>query len=141
MSRRSALRLLYVGYFLGLIAIFTLVNSGKTGILRIVEYVPFRDKTVHFLLIGGAGLVANLALGLRKWKAGRVMFYTGTCIVFVLATMEECSQMWIPTRTFSWADMSANWLGILFFDGCLRLAESKGWLRASGSVTNKGVVS
>lgn len=103
-------------YLALLAAIVTAANLGQKSLLRWVDYVPLRDKAMHFLLLGGACLVVNAMLSGRKLTVGRFSLYLGTAVVFLLATCEECTQIWMPYRTFSWADMTANWLGIICFD-------------------------
>lgn len=78
-----------------------------------VNRIPGADKTGHFVLIGILAWLANRALGYRTCPLGPGRVHLGGVIVLVLITLEEVSQIWIPTRTFDWGDLAANYAGIL----------------------------
>ena len=80
-----------------------------------VTAYPGLDKVGHFLLIGGTAFLLNLALGLRGWRALGRRWLVGSVIVAVVFTLEEFSQRWFPSRTFDLLDLTADYVGILFF--------------------------
>ena len=96
-------------------------------LLKMVNYVPGRDKTIHLLLMGGLAALVNGTLGGRR--AGRMPLATGTLVVLAVVTAEEFLQLAIPTRSFSWGDLACDWAGILILgEAAAVLARS----RASG---------
>jgi polysaccharide biosynthesis protein VpsQ len=88
-------------------------NLGRLrGIIGWVDMLPFGDKLGHFLLIGTLAFLLNYALNGRMVKIGRQKILLGCSIVAVAITIEELSQIWIPSRTFDLVDLTANYLGI-----------------------------
>jgi len=83
--------------------------------------VPAADKLGHFVLLGTMSLLVNLSMDLKRWRIGGRELLAGSIIVAILATAEEFTQRFIPTRSFSLLDLAANYLGIFVFG---RLAES-----------------
>lgn len=83
-----------------------------------IRQVPGSDKVAHFVLLGMMSLLLNLSLGCRRTKIyewDRNSYLTGSLILVVLVTVEEISQIWIPTRSFSMMDLISNYLGIMLF--------------------------
>ena len=68
------------------------------------EKHPGADKVGHFFLFGSLAYVLTRALGGR--------FLLGGLLVAVGVTLEECSQIWIPSRSFDLKDLAANYAGI-----------------------------
>lgn len=77
-----------------------------------VNSLPLGDKWGHLVLIGTLTFLLNYALSGRMVKIGRLKILLGCAIVAVAMTVEECSQIWFPTRTFDLIDLAANYLGI-----------------------------
>lgn len=78
-------------------------------------YVPFGDKIIHFLFIGGIAFFLNKTL---NWKTIRVLkfqLYLGSIFIGVLAFGEELSQAFIPSRNLDFFDLLFDFLGIYFF--------------------------
>jgi len=76
---------------------------------------PGLDKVGHFMLVGGAAFLLNLALGLREWRTLGRRWLLGGTLVAVAFTIEEFTQMWFPSRTFDLLDLAADYCGIVFF--------------------------
>jgi len=76
---------------------------------------PGSDKAGHFLLIGSMAFLLNLALGVREVRCCERGWLLGSFIVGVVFTLEEISQLWLPTRTFDWGDLAGDFAGIFFF--------------------------
>jgi len=112
-------------YLACLATIVALVNAGQSWLLAWVYYVPMRDKSMHFLLLGAACLGLNLALDCRKISLWGGALMWGTLLIFAFATLEEISQIWVPHRTFSYGDLLANWLGILCADRLLAFHQAR----------------
>lgn len=99
--------------FLAIIGITVGIDSGRLQSLTgWINSIPFGDKFGHLLVIGCLTFLLNDALARRKLKIGRFRILLGCTIVAVAMTVEECSQMWFPARTFDLIDLSANYLGI-----------------------------
>jgi polysaccharide biosynthesis protein VpsQ len=106
----------WVPFSLFLLFVVGIIIGSDLGWLRdVTKWVgslPFGDKWGHFILIGILTFLLNYALDSRMIGIGRVKILLGCAIVAVAITIEECSQIWIPSRTFDWVDLSANYFGI-----------------------------
>ena len=89
-----------------------------------IDRYPGSDKAGHFLLIGALALSLNWALRGRRVRLGRLIVQLGGLVIAAVITVEEFSQLWIPARSFDWADLVANYAGIACADWLAR-----GWLR------------
>jgi VanZ family protein len=85
---------------------------------------PFADKTMHALLIGGAGFWLNIWLNGRAWRAGALALPIGIAITFGIALIEEFLQLLSPKRTFDLLDLAFDVIGL-----CLAWMLSR-WLLA-----------
>ena len=113
---------LLFGLFIVIIVI--LADTRRLAPLGFIYDFPYGDKVGHFFLFGLFSLVVNLAVFESRWApaAGislkrdyrRPAAVTSLIIAFFVA-LEEFSQMWFPSRTFSLFDLSASFLGIAFF--------------------------
>jgi polysaccharide biosynthesis protein VpsQ len=85
----------------------------------IIDYVaawPNGDKVGHFLLFGTVSFCAVIASDFKIINISRyLVIYKASLFVAVIVIIEECSQIWLITRTFELADLLANILGILVF--------------------------
>ena len=93
-----------------------LANFGLGSLLfGFLDYVPGEDKTAHFILFGMMSFFLNTELYFEKLSIYPVSIMKGSFILIVIVTLEEMSQYFIPSRTFSWLDLSASYLGIYLF--------------------------
>lgn len=100
-------------FFLLVAGIIIADNLGRfQKIIGYVNTLPFGDKWGHFIFIGTLTFLLNYALEGRMVKIGNRRVLFGCTIVTVGITLEEISQIWIPSRTFDLVDLSANYLGI-----------------------------
>ena len=107
-----------------------LANFGLGSLLfGFLDYVPGEDKTAHFILFGMMSFFLNTALYFEKLSIYPVSIMRGSFILIVIVTLEEMSQYFIPSRTFSWLDLSASYLGIYFFGylskNCLQIVSDR----------------
>lgn len=103
-------------FALFIILIIVLADAGKLGILGIVYRIPYADKVGHFVLYGILALLVNLTLfrSIKGQDQKRITVITGL-ILAVLIGLEEFSQRSFPNRTFSLGDLTASYLGVIFF--------------------------
>ena len=86
------------------------------AVFTAVYHIPHGDKVAHFLLMGTLSFLVNLALHGRTihLHPSRPMLL-GTLAVTLIVLLEELSQIFLPSRTFSLADLTADFLGIFLF--------------------------
>lgn len=99
-----------------LIGIIVLANTGRGSFLfQWVSVLPGGDFTGHIVLMGTMSLLLNAALRFRTFALWGVPVLWGTAVFLGIATLEECSQWFIPSRSFSLGDMAGNAIGIVGF--------------------------
>jgi polysaccharide biosynthesis protein VpsQ len=100
-------------FFLFIIGIIVANDLGRIkSIINLVNSLPFGDKFGHIIFIGTLAYLLNYALANQLIKIGKYKILLGCLIIAVTMTIEECSQIWIPNRTFDLGDLAANYLGI-----------------------------
>lgn len=99
-----------------ILLIIVLADLGKLGFLYSIYDFPYGDKVGHFLLYGILTLLIDLAL-FRSLPPQRWMSVAVKCaLVLALAiTVEEFSQQYFAKRTFDLVDLTASYLGVIFF--------------------------
>ena len=116
--RKIGLALLYLAVIVMIVVLADRPQS--TFIFAWVRAIPGGDKFGHFLLMGGLSFVVNHALSCRTATLFGKRFLLGSLIVAVLVSLEECSQLYFPSRTFDLLDLTSDFLGIWLF-GCLEV--------------------
>lgn len=102
-------------FTLFIVLIIVLADMGKLSTLFITR-LPYADKAGHFILYGILALLINLTLfrslplRSRKWVA-----VVSGLILCLLIGIEELSQQSFSNRTFSLSDLTASYLGVIFF--------------------------
>ncbi|TNE46899.1 MAG: trypsin [Deltaproteobacteria bacterium] len=110
------LKILASGFAIFLAVIIVLADSGRgQSLFALVRHLPGGDITGHFLLLGTMSLLLNAALKFKtfSWRGRNILW--GTVLLLAIATLEESSQIFFVSRSFSWSDMAANTVGILVF--------------------------
>jgi hypothetical protein len=107
-----------------IIIIVILADAGRLGPLGRIYDFPYGDKVGHFFLFGLLSMAVNLSVfesvripsggSLPRQDHKRSAIIT-SMIIAALVGLEEFSQSWFPSRTFSLFDLSASYLGIAFF--------------------------
>ncbi len=108
----------YLGFVFILFIAYVLiaVNAGwDSFIFTWVEYVPYKDKTIHFFLIGLLAFFVNIILNCKQIRLGSIDFLLGSSLVFLFVTLEEGSQFFLENRTCDFFDLLANYAGIFVF--------------------------
>lgn len=103
-------------FTLFIILIIVLADMGKLGFLDQVNRIRNADKVGHFVLYGililliDLTLFRSLPLENRTWVA-----LISGLILALLIGLEEFSQRNFATRTSSLSDLTASYLGVIFF--------------------------
>jgi len=107
---------LTVLFTLFIILIIVLADLGRLGILAYINRIPYADKAGHFSLYGILALLINLSLfrSCPSRSRMRVAVVSGL-ILALLIGLEEFSQQYFSTRTFSLGDLTASYLGLISF--------------------------
>jgi VanZ family protein len=108
---------LSVSFFGFILWIIYLANTGQSSVFfELVSRIPYGDKLGHFCLFGLLTLAANFTLKLRTFKILSIKLYLGSLLVLAFVVLEESSQFFIATRTVDIFDLSADFIGIVFFN-------------------------
>ena len=99
-----------------IILIIVLADTGNLGILAIFYRVPFVDKAGHFILYGILCLLINLTLfrSIPSQSRNWIVLLSGLTLALLIG-LEELSQRSFSNRTFDLVDLSASYLGVIFF--------------------------
>jgi hypothetical protein len=112
------LRLAFVFFAAAFVSIIVIADLGRAGSLwSFVGMVPYGDKLGHLGLVGTLTVLLNL--NLKRRPCGMLML--GSVIVLAGMTLEECSQMLFPKRSFDGFDALANVIGVICGEGLVRM--------------------
>ena len=93
--------------------VISLVASTHPHVFLPLWSLPGGDKLGHFVVMGSVSLAVVIGLS-SVVVLGRPLGVLGTLtLVLVFVTLEEVSQMLIPGRNFSLADLFASYAGVL----------------------------
>jgi len=81
-------------------------------ISRFIGQIPFGDKILHFILLAVLSFLLNGVLHRRRLNLCGADLLSGSLLVAFGITLEECSQLFIPSRNFEFMDMLCNYAGI-----------------------------
>jgi hypothetical protein len=113
MSKNTFIQIAAILFTLFLVFIIYCANIKADLIFfRLLKYIPFGDKVGHTVLLGTLTFLVNWAMQARTFIFRKFQILTGSCIVFILITLEEISQNWLDNRTFDLFDLGGNYLGI-----------------------------
>src|ERR1700730_6433693 len=97
------------GFVMFLGVIIVLADEHSLGFIYTVYDFPYGDKVGHFVLYGTLSLLADLAL-FQLWPKRdrtRLALMAGFTVV-LLESLEELSQVWMPSRTVDAFDLLAS---------------------------------
>lgn len=105
---------LAAGFLLVLLGLIALADAGKLGPLDVFYSFRYGDKVGHFILLGTLALLVDLALlqTVTRWSP-QTLVLAGSGVIAVLISLEEMSQLWVPTRNPDWFDLLASYAGIV----------------------------
>jgi VanZ family protein len=109
-----------------IILIIVLADTGNLGILQLVNRIPLGDKAGHFTLYGILTLLINLTLfqSVPGQDRKRIVVISGLTLALLIG-LEEFSQQNFSSRTFSLSDLTASYLGVIFFSWLALRIKSK----------------
>ena len=101
-----------------IILIIVLADSGKLGLLRIINQIPWGDKAGHLILYGILTLLLDLTFirSLPHRSPKRIVAFMGLILVLIIG-LEEYSQQYFSERTFDLVDLTFSYLGVGAFSG------------------------
>ena len=108
--RRHLPLLALVGFAILFGVIIVLANQG-CGFWDFLEAVPYGDKLGHIGLVGTLALLLNLTLRNRTLPPPFEMIQMGSSLAAAVMTLEELSQLLLPTRSPDLLDWIANLTG------------------------------
>lgn len=107
---------LAIFFTLFVILIIILADAGKLGVLGFVNQIPYGDKAGHFLLYGILTLLLDLTfIRSLPHRSPRLIVVSTGLLLALLIGIEEYSQNFFATRTFSLLDLAFSYLGVIFF--------------------------
>jgi len=95
-------------------------------LLQWTHHLPGRDKTGHFLLMGGFAGVSVLAFTGRRLAARRISVLAVLAGVTLIVVLEEAVQLWLPHRTFSGVDLASSLSGVASFGAIAAFWRARG---------------
>jgi VanZ family protein len=116
-ERGGALRWVTALWLLAIIALSATASLRPQVLLQWTPYLPGRDKTGHFLLMGGFAAVAVLAFAGRRLGARRISAWAVLFAVTLIVVAEEGLQEWLPSRTLSGVDLAYSLAGVFSCGG------------------------
>ena len=103
------------GWLLAIIALSITASLRPQLVLQWSRLFPGRDKTGHFVLMGGFAAISVIAFAGRRLGARRVPVLGVLAVVVAVVVIEECAQLWLPHRTFSMIDLASSLAGVACF--------------------------
>ena len=97
--------------------IYAADRDDDNWLLELPGVIPLGDKLGHFMLYGVMAWLANISINHRTINIGKWKIPMGSLLVLGFAIAEEFTQLAFPHRTFDWADMLCDVLGIGLISG------------------------
>ncbi|MBC8127800.1 MAG: VanZ family protein [Gloeobacteraceae cyanobacterium ES-bin-144] len=102
-----------LAYIAFIIAAIIIANRGEGHQWwAFIERVPYGDKVGHLGLIGTLSFLCNLAFPTSREKNLLRVITRVTFILFILLSLEELAQAFIPNRTCDFFDWLADVVGL-----------------------------
>ncbi len=106
---RRALPALYIAFILLVVA---LADTGTLGFfVQWAHAIPLGDKAFHAIFAFGLGLATDHGFG-RDVRVGGFTVRSTPLWLCPVVFIEECSQRFIPGRTFDLGDLLADAIGL-----------------------------
>jgi hypothetical protein len=121
----AALRWMTILWLIAIVVLSAIASARPHVLLQYTPYLPGRDKTGHFLLMGGFAGVAVLGFAGQRIGPRRLSPLMVIAAVTVLVLIEEGVQYWLPRRTFSTVDLAWSLAGVGCFGAVAGLWRSR----------------
>lgn len=102
-------------WLFGVVALSITATLRPQIVLQWSRLFPGRDKTGHFLLMGGFAALSVIAFAGRRLGARRIPVPSILAAVVAVVVLEEFAQLWLPHRTFSMGDLGWSLAGVASF--------------------------
>ncbi len=102
-------------WLLAIVALSVTATLRPQFVLQWSRHFPGRDKTGHFVLMGGLAAMSVIAFAGRRLGARRVSAAGVLALVAGVVVLEECAQLWLPHRTFALEDLASSLAGVACF--------------------------
>ncbi len=115
-----------LAYAVGMATLLLMADFGALrDVALFISHTFLLDKAIHFAMYGLLALLINASLLHRSQSRTFGTIATGSILVVIVSTLEECSNAFVVFRTCSLADLAANYLGIV----CLGILPLVAWRR------------
>ena len=102
-----------IGFGVFLIAVVFIANRGEAERWwPFLYHMPYGDKIGHIGLFGTLCFLCNLAFPSRHFGRRPFLITLTTLVLLAVITLEEISQLYIPTRNFDLLDWLADLVAI-----------------------------
>lgn len=127
----------YAALLLGLVVWLDATAAGA-AVLAWIHRVPFLDKAIHFVAVGGLAYLLNQRWPEAALSIGPLCLPRGTAVAIGLASLEEFSQLAFTGRIFSIGDLASNVAGALVLGRlCTKSLESERGITADAARPNR----
>ncbi|MEP2777082.1 MAG: VanZ family protein [Luteolibacter sp.] len=111
--KRTLIRVAAVAFILFIISAVVIADRGEgDNWWAFIHDIPYGDKFGHVGLMGTLCFLCNLAFPCQSFKIPTDLVTPATLAVFILVSLEELSQAFIPNRSCDWLDWLADIIGI-----------------------------
>ncbi len=111
--KKHIIRVAAFGFIAFLIILVSIANSGEESRWwPFLDHVPYGDKLGHFGLFGTLCFLCNLAFPSRKFGRAPFLITLTSLVLLTIITLEELSQLFIPSRHFDTIDLLADYIGL-----------------------------
>ena len=112
----SGVRRLAILYTAAVVSVSVLASARYSReIATLMDRLPGRDVTGHFVLTGVLAFLVALGFELARFRGRRLGIPGALAVVAVGVTLDEVAQIWLPVRAFSWVDLGGSYAGIVAF--------------------------
>jgi VanZ family protein len=103
-------------FALFILLIIVLADAGRLGMFAWITRMPLGDKAGHFILYGILTLLIDLTFLGSLPARNRILpaAISGISLALLIG-LEELSQQFFTARSFDLVDLTASYLGVLFF--------------------------
>ena len=123
---RRKLAWVATAWLIAIVALSATASLSPHLVLQWTRHLPGRDKTGHFLLMGGFAGVSVLAFSGRRLAERRLSALAVMAGVALVVVLEETVQLWLPNRTFSGVDLASSLSGVASFGAIAAFWRARG---------------